>query len=437
MSTKQLISGALSCVLLAGLLIACTKAPTETVTDDQPKDNKPGKPAVVLTELRTPTPVISPDQIPMGNQGGRPNPGGDGGGGGDNGVDVYDESGPGAEVDGYYQLLDHIDRATADGPGAWGAHHVSDMFDGLMETTDKGSNKYGHNTVPFSVTWSMDQEVVLSAYSIYTAKDSDEFPDRNPIAWKLYGSNGDDWVEIHSVEDGKLPAANYTGTLYEFSNQTPYKHYCWTVESTAGGAVQLSEMLLYTKEKIRDPQEVFADAPAFGSAGEGTLATPLTGRDAEFWMSAHQPLTDLLSAGSLISSISGYAGDEGVENLFDGIYTAEDFEAVGHGKFCGPAVKGYVIWSLTETVKPTGYAFYTGNDTAKYPDRNPISWVLYGATEDGEWIVLDNVKEGNMVAEDFAANVFTIDSEVECTRFCLAIERTNDAIQLGELILFQ
>ncbi len=432
----------LPCLLAVLLLTACgtSSGGADTTT---PQTNDGHNDPVQLTEVRTPTPTLpagesvttTPDRSDgtNGNQSG--NQGAE-----------QDEMGAGAELEGYYQLLTYIDQSSISGPGGWTRHEVDDMLDGLFETTDNGSNKYGQNLSSVDVTWKMTRSVKISAYAIYTANDTEEYPERNPKSWTLYGStDGENWKAIHSVEDAQLPVANYTPTLFEFENNRSYQYYRWSLESTVeGGVFQLSELLLYTQEELTESgtdgeggSSLPSYLPAYGAAETGVSASPLTGTQAQEWMDDHVLLTDLVDVGGIVSSLTGYQASENAEHLFDGVYTAGKFEEKGYGKMCGPAQQAYVYWEMTQAVTPTGYVLVTGNDTAEYPDRNPVSWVLYGATENGSWVALDAVKEGNMLAADFAAHVFPLENAEAYTRFCLMIERTSGVIQLCELILCQ
>ena len=427
--TKRLLP-----LMLAALVLVSCKASSETTTtknnfgdwDDDP---------VQLTELRTPTPTLPVGEIGSGSPDTPDTPGGEQG-------NQQNEMGSGAELEGYHQLLSYIDQSSISGPDGWGSHRADDILDGLFENTDNGSNKYGFNASQVDVTWKMICPVKISAYAIYTANDTDQYPERSPRSWTLYGStDGENWQEIHVEDDAELPTTNYTPTLFEFENETSYRYYRWSLRATGtSDAFQLSELLLYSKEEPPKVQEgggtVPDGLPAMGAAASGVDASPLIDTEAQAWIDDHTVLTDLVSFDSIAASVKGYADLENVDRLFDGVYTAEDFETAGYGKYCGPVTQGYVYWEMTEAVNPVGYVLVTGNDTAKFPDRNPISWVLYGATEDGEWVALDTVQNGNLQPTDFSAHVYTLDSAESYTRFCLAIEATGGgAMQLCELIL--
>ena len=214
-----------------------------------------------------------------------------------------------------------------------------------------------------------------------------------------------------------------------------------------GGTFQLSELLLYSHEKPESEESGGEgqpeqgdhpdNLPAYGGAASGVLASPLTDAEAAEWIKQHTVLTDLVDLHSVTSSVSGFDHTEEADRLFDGVYTKADFEANGSGKWCGAADRGYVYWKMNEAITPTGYAMVTGNDTAEYPERNPVSWVLYGANADGEWAVLDAVKEGNLQPADYAVHVFPLNNTESYTRFCLMVEQSGGVLQLCELILCQ
>lgn len=64
-----------------------------------------------------------------------------------------------------------------------------------------------------SVTWETDRPIAVHGYRMYTANDNSEYPGRNPITWKLYGSNDpeteeweliDEQSENYDIPDGDL-----------------------------------------------------------------------------------------------------------------------------------------------------------------------------------------------------------------------------------------
>ena len=68
--------------------------------------------------------------------------------------------------------------------------------------------------------------------------------------------------------------------------------------------------------------------------------------------------------------------NEGYGNLFDGKKTAGN-----HSKWCTNLFPAYVVAKASSPVVVTGYTFTTGNDTASYSGRNPVSWTLSGCND--------------------------------------------------------
>lgn len=437
-----------SMLLLLAMLSACGQQGATPTTaqgrPDSPDEN--GKDKVEITLNRTPTPVMDPDDIPMYVDKPNPNP---------PSPDQPSESilrGDGEQLEGYTQLLQYVDRSKISGPGGWGTHPVGDMFDGCFETTDDGSNKYGHNGGgAFEVTWKMVESVTLSAYTLYTANDTESYPDRNPKEWKILGSeDGEEWVELDHVTDGDLPVANYASKTFTMKNDTAYRYYKWDVLETVGGGFQISEMLLYTSEDISEIPpvkppigvgEFEGTLPAQGLAATGKEAEPIIGEDAINWMNDHKCLnakTDILSA---YVSVSCWGDNEGPDKLFDidcsEKFSMESFAGMHNGKLgCGTPEGAYIVVQTKDAIAPDAYVFVTGNDTSTYPDRNPVQWVLYGSTDGNTWVALDQVQAGNMAGEDYTPHVYTMENTKQYNWFCLSVENVG-SLQLCDILFFQ
>ncbi len=429
-------------LLLLGLLASCNQGEGSsfTTTSQAEKEDGDNKNPVVLTQQMTPTPVLPADKIPMGG-GDRPggNHGGNQGGNQDKPSAVLGE---GAELEGYTQLLKYIDRDSIAGPAAWGRHVVGEMLDGLFESTDAGSNKYGQDISNAEVYWQMTSPVVLNAYTMYTANDTDQYPGRNPRAWTIYGSNdGKDWKVVHSVKDASLPIENYAPIVFEFDNTQAYSYYSWVLDAVVdGNAFQLSELLLYTAEEIKEPIEgeglFFGKLPTEKLTENGKDADPEKRDFAIAWMDAHESLADKVDQSSPFVNAQCWE-NEGPARLFDGIYTADEFAVNESGKMGGNLDSCCVVWKMTEQVTPTGYVLVTGNDTDEYPARNPIAWVLYGSNDGKTWEALDIVGNSNMLGESFAPHVYILENSGSYEWFCLSVEVTAGSMQLCEIILMK
>lgn len=78
------------------------------------------------------------------------------------------------------------------------------------------------------------------------------------------------------------------------------------------------------------------------------------------------------------------AGTQSYNNLFDGNTNTKYCVKLSDGPY-------FVIKSSHTDTKIVGYTFYTGNDTDKYPTRNPKNLTLYGCNDYNESITCDHV----------------------------------------------
>ncbi len=191
------------------------------------------------------------------------------------------------------------------------------------------------------------------AYRMYTANDTKDFSERNPVSWKLWGSNTENkqpdhesWVLVDErMDDHTMQATNYMP--YDFQIMPKCRYYQFVIEANGGDiAIQLSEFDLID----RNNQDV-------------------------------DPLV-------LYASTGHHYDNETQENLFDNDVMT---------KFCGMFTDKTIIYiDAGKPVALSGYRMTTANDTQSYPDRNPVSWSLLGSNtksdrpNDDVWTLLDH-----------------------------------------------
>lgn len=151
--------------------------------------------------------------------------------------------------EGTKSLFGLIDRSTIAGPGGAGNHTADCLFDNLAKSGAAGSNKYCVGGSNVTVEWQMTEQVVITDYVVYTANDTETYPDRNPVRWTLYGSaDGENYEVVHEVNDAGLPLTNYTPTAYSTGCTTAYSFYRLEMHTVEGaGTFQLSEICLFTR----------------------------------------------------------------------------------------------------------------------------------------------------------------------------------------------
>ena len=114
----------------------------------------------------------------------------------------------------------------------------------------------------------MKESVKLSAYVIISGSDNHFRTDRNPVAWHLYATNDAEaaaamrgeyanyedhiygnpkWVDLDYVWDGCMYAEDFyeNGYAIDANKQGEYRYYCWLIEYTGGGEIEVAELELY------------------------------------------------------------------------------------------------------------------------------------------------------------------------------------------------
>ena len=268
-------------------------------------------------------------------------------------------------------------------------------------------------------------EVTPNGYRIYTANDTGNHSERNPITWKLYGSNtelddpeDDGWVLLDERQnDYSMPADNYKPT--DFYIVEPVKSITLSQQSASlvrGGTLQLQvsytpsdmqeQTLLWTstnKAVATVDSKGLVEAVGLGSADiivtsqqdknlcdTCTVVVVPDRPQYRFYQLAFDKIQDgdvfqlseicffdgngkEIKPLGLYYYTGEYYSDECHQNLFDGnVYT----------KYCGEFDSDYPLYLFIDPgdrVSLSGYRFVTANDTEDSPGRNPYSWSLLGS----------------------------------------------------------
>lgn len=135
-----------------------------------------------------------------------------------------------------------IKLISADAPGFnnEGPENLFDRNAGTKYCYDM--DRRSENTVIIS----LEDAFTAKAYALRTANDTEQYADRNPDRWVLYGrmSENDEWVEIDTVNGGEeqLDPKNFTLYVFEIDNPTAYKYYKLWIKNK--GTMQLSDLIL-------------------------------------------------------------------------------------------------------------------------------------------------------------------------------------------------
>ena len=110
-------------------------------------------------------------------------------------------------------------------------------------------------------------------------------------------------------------------------------------------------------------------------------------------------------------------------------------------KWC-VSVRSGATWSLEfatdDYVAPVGYVLVTGEDTSRYPGRNPRNWRLEGRGEDGEWVLIDESADNfDLPAANHAEICRPVSGSGKycCFRISFSKLKNGLAFQLSEMYL--
>ncbi len=222
------------------------------------------------------------------------------------------------------------------------------------------------------------------------------------------------------------------GTLYEIPNYANSGNF-FRMDIEGAGATLIAgmtyEVIVYFYDM--DNKMIYHTAPE-------TIASTLTTANANVGDRAGQNIelpTGLTDASVESASVTAEGlsawGDGAATNLFDG-------DTAGTKLGGGTSGSVTVNFALESPATVSYYTLYTGGDTSKSPERNPLGWTLYGKV-DGEWVVLDTISSTETLvtgleATDSTPYSYKIASPVECGEYKIVFI-TGGAVQLNEMVL--
>lgn len=276
---------------------------------------------------------------------------------------------------------------------------INNLFDGNVNT------KFFTGDAPvISIAWKMKRATIIRNYTLVTAGDAATYPHRNPYKWKLLGSvNGTDWVQLDAVDNGGIGHENNKGYSYDTDAQKACQFFMLRIESSGDDGrlyygSQLSE--IYIKgDVVQKTENIGVDLDDHIS-GINTSAT----------------------------TVVGYNGNEGVENLFDGDTSTK--------LFTNTATPCSIAWTMKESTSLYSYTLTTANDNATFKNRSMKSWVLYGSNDGNNWDVIDRVNDSGIMDVNYADYTYIVDNVGSYKHFKLTVtEGYGNSFQLSEISL--
>ena len=209
--------------------------------------------------------------------------------------------------------------------------------------------------MPYTIVLDAGEKTTFAEYSFVTGNDTQDYPERNPVAWRVSGSNDrENWITIDEHKNNRsIPAENeqeYRIKPTAAGASGSYRYFRFEFFRMAGGTrIQLSEINLYK--------------------------TPQTAVNATFVSGTGQ-------------------GKEGAAMVADGhLFT----------KWCideSRQMPYNVVLDAGEKTAISEYRFVTGDDTYTYPDRNPVTWRVSGSNDMQNWRILDEQKNNRRLRDE-------------------------------------
>ena len=187
---------------------------------------------------------------------------------------VFDKPGEGGVQFADFELYDLTPSSMGDKQFAFEVYQFPASYTAVTETAFSGpdevngnnegyGNLFDDNTgtkwyyegsaSPAAIIFSTDRAVKALRYSLTTANDHTNYPDRIPKAWTLSGGDSADgtWTEIarHTENDNCIKSVgNEQEVTFDIPDPASYQYYKLDFESSVSTEIQFSEFKLYTGE---------------------------------------------------------------------------------------------------------------------------------------------------------------------------------------------
>ena len=199
--------------------------------------------------------------------------------------------------------------------------------------------------LPYIIVLDAGEETDIAEYGFVTGDDTSAYPDRNPVTWKVSGSNDkENWTLLDDQKNNNsIGDENEEEYCFKPTFKGKFRYYRFEFIRMAGGTrIQLGEIVLHKTSKA--------------------------------------PVKTTFVSGS------GRNDKEGAAMASDGLF---------YTKWCldEPSQMPYsIVLDAGEQTSVAEYALVTGDDTHDYPDRNPITWKVSGSNDLNSWTTVDEQK---------------------------------------------
>ena len=102
--------------------------------------------------------------------------------------------------------------------------------------------------MPYTIVLDAGKQATFAEYGLVTGDDTEAYPERNPVTWRVSGSNDkQEWTLLdHQKNTRSMGAENWQEYRFKFSSKGAYRYYRFEfIRMAEGTRLQLSEVKLY------------------------------------------------------------------------------------------------------------------------------------------------------------------------------------------------
>jgi hypothetical protein len=246
--------------------------------------------------------------------------------------------------------------------------------------------------MPYTIILDAGTATDFAEYGFVTGNDTQDYPDRNPVTWRVSGSNDkQNWTIIDSQDnDRTLRDENEQEYRFKPAKKGQFRYYRFEFLKMAGGTrIQLSEINLH-------------------KVGRSVVKTTF---------------------------VSGTGnGKEGAAMVSDGLF---------YTKWCvdEPNQMPYsIVLDAGTSTAITEYGLVTGDDTHTYSGRNPRNWKVLGSNDKNNWKQLSEVKNDRSIRDENEQEYrFRVKDAAAYRYYKFVFEKVweDTRIQLAEIKLYK
>lgn len=137
--------------------------------------------------------------------------------------------------------------------------------------------------------------------------------------------------------------------------------------------------------------------------------------------------TSIMNNGGKVTAQFNTIANEGIGNLIDGNVKT---------KFCTQVQSGNSVWVRYDSPIAVKIGRYSLTSAYNAPDRDPVTWTLYGSNDEVTWDVLDR-QQAQFFAGSYSTMEYPVQTDKVYKNFKIVVAEKRGYFQLSEWQLFE